>query len=275
MAFSKVILNGTTLIDLTDTTAEANQVKTGETFYTAGGLKSTGTYSGSNSLLYQDTTDSAGGTVRNIIVDDQIQITSLSISSNGTYIAPSTVLYNTVNVNFGGNPKVLTNILGNTASLVTGYLGSGSNSTISGASSTKKEVTTDYIDISSYANQSLIAWVECSSNIPSWVGVCFYDSQQTQIGSRTVPLQSNSSSDAYGSCSGVIYYGNNLGSFSSGVEFTVPATAKYIRVSFRTGGNASLCVVPSTVINPADYWINKTISEITFVNAIESDGTAT
>lgn len=71
MAFSKIILNGTTLMDVTDTTAEASQVKTGEIFYTAGGLKSTGTFEGHSSVIYQDSIDAAGGTVRNIIVDEQ------------------------------------------------------------------------------------------------------------------------------------------------------------------------------------------------------------
>lgn len=44
MAVSKVILNGTTLIDVTDTTAEANDVLSPEVFYGADGEQETGTY---------------------------------------------------------------------------------------------------------------------------------------------------------------------------------------------------------------------------------------
>ena len=42
MAVSKVILNGQTLIDITDTTAEANDVTQSEVFYGANGVRSTG-----------------------------------------------------------------------------------------------------------------------------------------------------------------------------------------------------------------------------------------
>lgn len=46
MAVSKVILNGTTLMDITDTTAEAADVAEGEYYYGADGVKTVGTSSG-------------------------------------------------------------------------------------------------------------------------------------------------------------------------------------------------------------------------------------
>ena len=46
MAVSKVILNGTTLIDITDTTAEAEDVLSPEVFYRSNGLRTIGSYSG-------------------------------------------------------------------------------------------------------------------------------------------------------------------------------------------------------------------------------------
>lgn len=46
MAVSKVILNGTTLMDITDTTAEAADVAEGEYYYGANGVKTAGTSSG-------------------------------------------------------------------------------------------------------------------------------------------------------------------------------------------------------------------------------------
>ena len=46
MAFSKIILNSTTLMDVTDTTAAAADVGQGKYFYTAAGVKTAGTASG-------------------------------------------------------------------------------------------------------------------------------------------------------------------------------------------------------------------------------------
>ena len=46
MAVSKVTLNNDTLMDITDTTAEASDVASGEYFYTAAGVKTSGTSSG-------------------------------------------------------------------------------------------------------------------------------------------------------------------------------------------------------------------------------------
>ena len=43
VAISKVILNGVTQMDVTDTTAEAGEVASGEYFYTAAGVKTAGT----------------------------------------------------------------------------------------------------------------------------------------------------------------------------------------------------------------------------------------
>lgn len=51
MAVNKVIINNDTVVDLTDTTAEADTVLNGEVFYTASGSRAVGTY------VDHDTTD--------------------------------------------------------------------------------------------------------------------------------------------------------------------------------------------------------------------------
>lgn len=62
---NKVIYGGTTLIDISDTTATANTILEGYTAYGADGSKITGTASG-QSLIVVDTPDSHGGTIREI-----------------------------------------------------------------------------------------------------------------------------------------------------------------------------------------------------------------
>lgn len=44
MAVNQVVINGETVVDLTDTTAEADKVLDGEVFYTASGSRAVGTY---------------------------------------------------------------------------------------------------------------------------------------------------------------------------------------------------------------------------------------
>lgn len=94
------LANGTVLIDISDTTAAASDVAAGKVFYTAAGVPTTGTATvGGSTVYYQDTLDAAGGTIRTITTDDQIEVTSLSVNASGTYIAPSSVVYNSVTVN--------------------------------------------------------------------------------------------------------------------------------------------------------------------------------
>lgn len=50
MAINKIVYGGTTLLDLTDTTAEAADVATGKYFYTASGTRVEGTNSGGGSV---------------------------------------------------------------------------------------------------------------------------------------------------------------------------------------------------------------------------------
>lgn len=64
---NKVVYNGTTLIDITDTTAVQSDVASGKSFYTASGQKVLGTaINGDNAISVVDTLDSHGGTIRTI-----------------------------------------------------------------------------------------------------------------------------------------------------------------------------------------------------------------
>lgn len=56
MAINKVIYNGNTLIDITNTTATASDVASGKYFYTAAGVRTQGTSSGGSGMNIQATT---------------------------------------------------------------------------------------------------------------------------------------------------------------------------------------------------------------------------
>lgn len=89
--------DGTTLIDITDTTALASHVSSGRYFYLATGEKATGTATGGsdNGSVWQDEDGY-------VVLDDEpgvnVSIAPLSVSTNGTYTAPSGVAYSPVTV---------------------------------------------------------------------------------------------------------------------------------------------------------------------------------
>ena len=60
MAVNKVVYNGSTLVDLTDTTAQTDDVKSGKVFYSASGERSVGSGSGSEPVNYASSQTVAG-----------------------------------------------------------------------------------------------------------------------------------------------------------------------------------------------------------------------
>lgn len=75
---NKVVYNGTTLIDISDTTAVQSDVVSGKSFYTASGQKVLGTGSTGNAISVVDTTDSHGGTIRTITAVDISDTTAIA-----------------------------------------------------------------------------------------------------------------------------------------------------------------------------------------------------
>lgn len=67
--------DGTTIIDITDTTATASDVAQGKYFYLATGEKVQGSASGGAAII-TDTTDANGGTIREITTSDEVYLQS-------------------------------------------------------------------------------------------------------------------------------------------------------------------------------------------------------
>lgn len=77
--YNKVVLDGTTLMDISDTTATASDVALGKQFYTTAGVKTEGTaVSSGNAISVVDTTDSHGGTIRTITAVDISDTTAIA-----------------------------------------------------------------------------------------------------------------------------------------------------------------------------------------------------
>ena len=212
-----------------------------------------------------------GVTVTGLTADKVLQGTTVEIGDADD----SDRIMKVVGTATGGGKvtKTLTNILGNSTTLVQGFF--ANNGTISAPVSPRDEVTTDFIDISAYQGQQIYFWSKTGGRVSPWVTLFWYNSEKTSISSRVSTLVTGNNAYTWNSSNtGFCCIGDNLGSFASGSLITVPSTAVYLRASFRTGGAGMMCAVLASEITPYDYW-SREIDELAFVNAIESDGSAT
>lgn len=89
---NKVIYGNTTLIDITDTTATAEDVLSGKYFYDASGAKIEGTSAGGSTVVVTETTDPNGGTIIDISADTVVRLQSKTVnpSTSQQTIEPDT-----------------------------------------------------------------------------------------------------------------------------------------------------------------------------------------
>lgn len=128
MAVNKVVYGTSTIIDISDTTATADKVLQGYDFYDAGGVKQTGTAAGGGSIsIYQDQDGY-------VVLDDEagstVAVTPLSVTSSGTYTAPSGVAYSPITVSVSGASNIVTGTFKGTTTgaamdITLNYSGSG------------------------------------------------------------------------------------------------------------------------------------------------------
>ena len=91
MARSKVVYYGTTLMDITDTTAVASDVAVGKYFYTADGVKTEGTSASGSTIIVTETEDSHGGTIVEITGDEiRLQTKTATPTTSAQSITPDT-----------------------------------------------------------------------------------------------------------------------------------------------------------------------------------------
>lgn len=160
--------NGSTLIDITDTTAVASDVSAGKYFYLATGEKVEGSASGGTAAIsVVDTTDSHGGTVRTITALDISDTTAIASDvAQGKYFYTAQGV-KTAGTASGGSPSATAHTIyfefsDSTNTTITAYY---DDSFISNAI-TATEPTTYGGKTVTLAQLDGVTWYEVSGDIP-------------------------------------------------------------------------------------------------------------
>ena len=140
MAKNKVIFGGNTLIDLTPTTATAADVALGKVFFGKDGVQTTGTAVNGNAIVITDTTDSGGGTIREITAVDisSDTVTAASMLSGVTaHDNEGTAITGTITTKTGADLTAS----GDTVTVPAGYYASAATKSVASGSATTPATT--------------------------------------------------------------------------------------------------------------------------------------
>lgn len=157
-----------------------------------------------------DGLSSVGVTVNPIPSQYIVPSGSQTISQNGTVdVTNLAQVVVSVSGSSGGTDISAVN-LADGVSYVSGYL--NTNGTMSSASSTNKEITTDYIDVSSLQGQTVWLYVTTGSSNSLWSALGYYDANKTWIS-------------------------RSAASTAALASWTINSSASYVRISTRTYGH--------------------------------------
>ena len=165
----------------------------------------------------------------------------------------------------GGATKTVNNIFGNSASIFEGYLTSDGGS-IHAQTGNNKEITTDFIDIEPYRGVPFWIVVETSYGT-SWGAYVLYDSNKNIIGYRIT--FDSARTDLVSGLATI----NGIQSIVGSLNITPSNTAKYIRITCRTFGNAKIYGILNSDVTSVEYFSRQVVA-LNVLNPIESDGTA-
>lgn len=224
--YNKVTLDGTTLMDISDTTAVASDVAQGKYFYTASGVKTAGTGSGGTPsatahIIYFEFSDNTNTTIT-AYYDDSFISSAITATTPSTYESKTVTLaqldgvtwYNPTNI------PLNTQLVDYTTLIADHILDRNTGESVS----EQWYTVTDYITI----DPSMIF----SFKGGYWYPSCFYDSSKTFISSFT-PYTEGMAQDSDNSNIGIGTLGGN--------GMTIPSNAMYIRISTINGADASAC----------------------------------
>lgn len=225
------LADGTSLIDISDTTATASDVRAGTYFYTSSGQKVEGSATiGGGGITITDTTDSAGGTIRTITA------TAVTLQSKSN-ISPTTSSQTIQpDSGFTGLSSVQINAMP-TMTLPTSASGSATSG-YSSKATISRSTSDQYINIPTGYNSS---------------GV-YYKVNAVANGSATAPASISGSSAS-------VSTGTNTITLSKTVSVTPSVAAGY--VSSGTAGNSSVSLTASvTTKAAATYYPSTSDQEI-------------